>query len=83
MTKNFLEKLEIKKEKIKEKNNPNSNKIFKIKKFLKVESKLKENLKNFKTYLPPCINNKQGSGQNNIENLINKVEEEIKAIDNQ
>jgi len=81
MTKNFIEKLEEKKEKIKQKNEKNS-KIFKIKKFLKVESKLKENLKNFKTYLP-CINDKKGKGQDNIDNLINKVEEEIKAIDNQ
>jgi hypothetical protein len=79
MTKNFLEKLEEKKEK--EQNSKNI-KIFKMKKFLKVESKLKENLKNFKTFMP-SVNNKKGNGQDNINNLINLVEEEIKAIDNE
>lgn len=37
-----------------------------------VESKVKENLKNFKTYNPK---------KDNIDNLIEKVENELKELD--
>ena len=53
------------------------NKLFKIKKFLTVKSKVKENLKSFKTYNYPKIN----TNTDDIDNLINKVENEIFVLD--
>ena len=82
-TKYFVQKIENKK-KEKSANEMNKNKdLYKIKKFLNVESKLKENLKNFKTYLPSIFHHKNRSANDNgLESLINKVEDEIKALEN-
>lgn len=47
--------------------------LYKIKKYLNVSSKVKENLKSFKTYIP-----KTGE---DLDHLINKVEKEIMELD--
>ena len=52
-------------------------KPYKIKKFLSVNSKVKENLKKFKTFYYPKIS----SNTEDIDNLINKVENEIFVLD--
>lgn len=49
--------------------------MYKIKKYLNVNSKVKQNLNNFKTFTP------KDSG--NLDYLINKVQKEIKELDNQ
>ena len=50
---------------------------FKIKKYINVNSKVIENLKNFKTFYPKSYDN------DNMEMLINKVQKEIYDLDNQ
>ena len=50
---------------------------FKIKKYINVNSKVIENLKNFKTFYPKSNDN------DNMEMLINKVQKEIYDLDNQ
>jgi hypothetical protein len=49
--------------------------MYKIKKYLNVNSKVKQNLNNFKTYTP--------KDKGNLDFLINKVENEIRDLDNQ
>ena len=46
--------------------------LYKMKMFSNVDSKVKENLKNFKTY--------DQKKQNDVDNLIEKVEQELKDI---
>jgi len=48
---------------------------YKMKKFLNVDSKMKDHLSNFKTYLPIIKNNQR------LDSLIKKTEEEIGEID--
>jgi len=80
MTRSFIQKVE------KRKNDKilcelkKSKEVFKIKKFKEVESKLKENLKEFKTYLPDIFNKKKNK-EKNLEDLIQKVEQEIKLLE--
>lgn len=80
-TNNFLQKLERKKREKSQKEANEKKELYKIKKFLHVESKLKEGLKGFKTYLPNIFNHKKGAASESLDGLINKVEEEIRALD--
>ena len=81
MTRYYLQKIDKKKNEKVLKEIEKTREPYKIKKFLNVESKLKENLKNFKTYLPNILNNKKSLSNDNLDYLINKVENEIKNID--
>ena len=81
MTRYYLQKIDKKKNEKVLKEIEKTREPYKIKKFLNVESKLKENLKNLKTYLPNILNNKKSLSNDNLDYLINKVENEIKNID--
>jgi hypothetical protein len=47
---------------------------YKMKKFLKIDSKIKDHLSNFKTYLPLIKKNKQ------LDSLIKRTEEELNQL---
>ena len=80
MTRYFEQKIAKKKEEKKLKESMEIKELYKMKKFLKVESKLKENLKKFKTYLPNIFEYKTGK-DDNLDDLISKVEDDIKNLD--
>lgn len=53
----------------------NHKEMYKIKRYLNVDSKVRQSLNNFKTYV--------SKGKGNLDVLINKVENEIRELDNQ
>ena len=81
-TRNYLEKILESKNREKSMKEVKKNKeMYKIKKFINVDSKVMENLKNFKTYLPNIFRSSL-TKKDNIEDLILRVENDIKAIEN-
>ncbi len=60
---------EIRKQKVRHKEEEKP--LYKMKIFNNVESKVKQGLNNFKTYTPP---------KDNIDNLIDKVENELREL---
>jgi hypothetical protein len=82
MTNYFIQKIENKRREKSLREMNEKKELYKIKKFLGVESKLKESLKNFKTYLPSIFKHKKESNSVNLEGLISKVENEIRYLDN-
>ena len=69
-TRHFDNLLSLRKNKVVLKDKP----LYKMKKFLKIDSKVKEQINNFKTYLPVVKNNKR------LENLIKQTENEINLL---
>lgn len=82
ITKYFQQKIQNKKEQKELNEIMKSKEVYKMKKFLNVQSKLKENLKNFKTYLPNIFSQKKTTTNEKLDYLIHKVEDEIKKLDN-
>jgi hypothetical protein len=67
-TKHFTRLIERKKNTKIEEDKP----LYKLKMFKNVESRVRDDLKKFKTF----------TGKDNLDHLIDKVENELKAIDN-